>query len=68
MFEAFVIDLMWQIYMCARAPQSFFTETDNGSLLNRFSQDMTIIESQLPTGVLVTVSSVSHHLSNEMNL
>ncbi|KAF3026419.1 hypothetical protein E8E14_010909 [Neopestalotiopsis sp. 37M] len=41
-----------------RAPQSFFSETDNGSILNRFSQDMTIIEGQLPTGVLVTVSNL----------
>ncbi|KAH8879372.1 ABC transporter [Thozetella sp. PMI_491] len=30
-----------------RAPQMFFTATDIGSLLNRFSQDMTLIESAL---------------------
>ncbi|KAH7319081.1 putative ATP-binding cassette transporter [Rhexocercosporidium sp. MPI-PUGE-AT-0058] len=36
------------------APQSFFAHTDSGSILNRFSQDMTLIESQLPTGVLST--------------
>lgn len=34
------------------APYSFFTETDVGTILNRFSQDMTLIESQLPTGVM----------------
>jgi hypothetical protein len=44
-------------HSCARAPQSFFSTTDHGSILNRFSQDMTLIEGQLPTGVLVTVSS-----------
>lgn len=37
------------------APYSFFTMTDVGTILNRFSQDMTLIESQLPTGVLCTL-------------
>ncbi|TGO55432.1 hypothetical protein BCON_0092g00150 [Botryotinia convoluta] len=32
------------------APYSFFTKTDIRTILNRFSQDMTLIESQLPTG------------------
>ncbi|KAH8681655.1 putative ATP-binding cassette transporter [Xylariales sp. PMI_506] len=40
------------------APQSFFSSTDSGTLLNRFSQDMTLIESQLPIGVLITVSNM----------
>ncbi|KAK0643329.1 putative ATP-binding cassette transporter [Cercophora newfieldiana] len=40
-----------------RAPQSFFSKTDTGNILNRFSQDMALIESQLPTGVLVTISN-----------
>ncbi|OJK04669.1 hypothetical protein ASPACDRAFT_1892879 [Aspergillus aculeatus ATCC 16872] len=31
---------------------------DSGALLNRFSQDMTLIESQLPVGLLVTVSNL----------
>ena len=43
--------------MTDRAPQSFFSTTDSGSILNRFSQDMTLIEGQLPTAVLVTISS-----------
>ncbi|KAF5875138.1 putative abc multidrug protein [Botrytis fragariae] len=37
------------------APYSFFTKTDIGTILNRFSQDMTLIESQLPTGVMCTL-------------
>ncbi|KAF7953040.1 hypothetical protein EAE96_006261 [Botrytis aclada] len=37
------------------APYSFFTKTDVGTILNRFSQDMTLIESQLPTGVMCTL-------------
>ncbi|OTB09170.1 hypothetical protein M426DRAFT_7187 [Hypoxylon sp. CI-4A] len=41
-----------------RAPQSFFSTTDSGSILNRFSQDMTIIEGQLPIGVLIAVSNL----------
>lgn len=30
------------------APQSFFDETDSGLVLNRFSQDMTLIDASLP--------------------
>ncbi|KAI9742902.1 MAG: hypothetical protein M1818_003631 [Claussenomyces sp. TS43310] len=37
------------------APYSFFTSSDIGTILNRFSQDMTLVESQLPTGVLCTL-------------
>ncbi|KAJ8062552.1 hypothetical protein OCU04_009079 [Sclerotinia nivalis] len=37
------------------APYSFFTKTDIGTILNRFSQDMTLIESQLPTGLMCTL-------------
>jgi len=37
------------------APYSFFTTIDVGMILNRFSQDMTLIESQLPTGVLCSL-------------
>ena len=32
--------------------------TDIGTILNRFSQDMTLIESQLAIGVLITVTSM----------
>lgn len=37
-----------------RAPYSFFTATDLGSILNRFSQDMTLIEGPLAHGLLAT--------------
>ncbi|KAL3958373.1 hypothetical protein ACCO45_006535 [Purpureocillium lilacinum] len=46
-----------------RAPQSFFSATDSGSILNRFSQDMTIIEGQLPIGILVAVSNLFSSLA-----
>lgn len=41
-----------------QAPQRFFANTDIGSLLNRFSQDMSLIEGQLATGVLITVTNL----------
>ncbi|TQS33708.1 hypothetical protein Golomagni_05936, partial [Golovinomyces magnicellulatus] len=41
-----------------RAPPTFYADVDAGSILNRFSQDMSIIETQLPTGVLVTVTNI----------
>ncbi|KND90065.1 Multidrug resistance-associated protein 1 [Tolypocladium ophioglossoides CBS 100239] len=41
-----------------RAPQSFFSRTETGSILNRFSQDMSLIETQLATGALVTITNV----------
>lgn len=42
-----------------RASPKFLATTDIGTILNRFSQDMTLIEGQLPVGVLITVSSKS---------
>ncbi|KAF1734598.1 ABC transporter C family member 10 [Beauveria bassiana] len=41
-----------------RAPQALFTSIDSGVILNRFTQDMTIIEGQLATGVLVSVTNL----------
>jgi hypothetical protein len=40
-----------------RAPQSFFDETDSGITLNRFSQDMTLIDGNLPSAAVLTLSS-----------
>ena len=37
-----------------RAPQSFFAKTDRGKTLNRFSQDMTLVDGALATAFLVT--------------
>jgi len=39
-----------------RAPQSFFDETDSGITLNRFSQDMSLVDGQLPASAVMTVS------------
>ncbi|KAG0653052.1 abc multidrug transporter B [Hyphodiscus hymeniophilus] len=41
-----------------KAPLSLFTGTETGSLLNRFSQDMSLIEKQLAIGVLCTFSNL----------
>ncbi|KAH8684429.1 putative ABC transporter [Tricladium varicosporioides] len=35
----------------ASAPLSYFSKTDNGSILNRFSQDIQLIDKQLPTAL-----------------
>ncbi|KAJ5190136.1 multidrug resistance-associated protein [Penicillium cinerascens] len=40
------------------ATPEFLATVETGSILNRFSQDMTLIESQLPIGVLITVSNL----------
>lgn len=40
------------------APMSFFTGTDSGIILNRFSQDMAVIDIQLPIAVLQTVHGI----------
>ncbi|QPC67746.1 hypothetical protein HYE67_009977 [Fusarium culmorum] len=38
-----------------RAPLYFFTTTENGSILNRFSQDMTLIDMSLPLAFYLTL-------------
>lgn len=40
-----------------RAPFHFFTSTDNGMTLNRFSQDMSLIDQALPFAFIATVAS-----------
>ncbi|KYK57921.1 hypothetical protein DCS_04934 [Drechmeria coniospora] len=41
-----------------RAQPSFFATTAAGSILNRFSQDMSLIETPLATGALVTITNL----------
>ncbi|KAF2670819.1 putative multidrug resistance protein [Microthyrium microscopicum] len=40
-----------------KAPMSFFTNTETGTILNRFSQDMSMIQGPLSTGLLQTVTN-----------
>lgn len=42
-----------------RAPLSFFTGTDTGVVTNLFSQDLNLIDTELPNGLLNTLFSVS---------
>ena len=41
------------------APLSYFTSTDTGTILNRFSQDMTIVDGPLPIALLQLSGDVS---------
>jgi len=38
-----------------RAPMSFFEKTDTSIMLNRFSQDMTLLDLQLPMSTIVVL-------------
>jgi len=40
------------------APLRFFTTTDTGIVTNLFSQDLNLIDTELPNGLLNTLSSV----------
>ncbi|KAJ6020781.1 multidrug resistance-associated protein [Penicillium herquei] len=46
------------------ATPRFLAAADIGSILNRFSQDMTLIESDLPIGILVMVSNLFSSIAN----
>ncbi|KAI9148264.1 ABC multidrug transporter B [Paramyrothecium foliicola] len=46
------LDLLTSI---TRAPLHFFTSTDSGNILNRFSQDMTLVDQNLPSEFLMTL-------------
>ncbi|KAI0814233.1 putative ABC transporter [Xylaria sp. FL0064] len=39
------------LHIVASAPLSYFSQTENGSILNRFSQDIQIIDKQLPSAL-----------------
>ncbi|KAK3353395.1 ABC transporter [Lasiosphaeria hispida] len=40
------------------APMSFFVATDTGEIVNRFSQDMTLVDIQLPIAFMMTSSNI----------
>ncbi|KAJ5611489.1 multidrug resistance-associated protein [Penicillium herquei] len=46
------------------ATPQFLAAADIGSILNRFSQDMTLIESDLPIGILIMVSNLFSSIAN----
>ncbi|TVY57487.1 ABC transporter FUM19 [Lachnellula cervina] len=39
------------LHIVTNAPLSYFSKTENGSILNRFSQDIQLIDKQLPTAL-----------------
>lgn len=45
-----------------RAPQSFFDKTDSGLILNRFSQDMTLIDGSLASAAVMASSGKTSDL------
>lgn len=46
-----------------RAPLSFFTKTDSGTTLNRFSQDMTLIDGDLPGAYVEVIITLFQSLT-----
>ncbi|KYK58951.1 ABC transporter [Drechmeria coniospora] len=46
------------LQIVASAPLSYFSETDNGSILNRFGQDVQLIDKQLPAAVQNVVPQI----------
>ena len=47
-----------------RAPLRFFTETDIGVTTNLFSQDLNLIDTELPDATVSTLFSVSERMMN----
>ncbi|KAF2721401.1 putative ABC transporter [Polychaeton citri CBS 116435] len=46
------------LYTITSAPLSYFSATDNGSILNRFSQDIQLIDRELPSSLQSTVTQI----------
>lgn len=45
------------------APMLFFTTTDSGIILNRFTQDMTLMDMQLPMTLLLTIEKLGNSIA-----
>lgn len=52
----------------SRAPLWFFTTTDSSTLLNRFSQDMTLVDQVLPMAVFTTTFDVYNVIQRCLNV
>ncbi|KAI1109282.1 putative ABC transporter [Nemania sp. NC0429] len=46
------------LHIITSAPLSFFSKTDNGSVLNRFTQDTQIVDKQLPGALQATTTQI----------
>ena len=52
-------NLHWTLLQTVmRAPLSYFSTTSTGVILNRFSQDMMLVDTQLPEALFYTISAV----------
>ena len=45
------------------APQSFFDKTDTGVTINRFSQDMTLVDTPLPAALIISMQAFANTLA-----
>ncbi|KAK6378993.1 hypothetical protein LTS17_006696 [Exophiala oligosperma] len=53
-------NLHWNLLVTVlNAPLAFFTRTDMGSIINRFSQDMTLVDNDLPFAYADTILSLA---------
>lgn len=50
-----------------RAPLRFFTKTDTGVVTNLFSQDLNLIDTELPNALLSTLFCVSLSIITSLN-
>jgi ATP-binding cassette subfamily C (CFTR/MRP) protein 1 len=48
----------WLLQAVENAPLSFFTTTDAGQIVNRFSQDLSVIDMELPISGLILANNV----------
>ncbi|TGJ81726.1 hypothetical protein E0Z10_g7042 [Xylaria hypoxylon] len=46
------------LHIVTSAPLSYFSQTENGSILNRFSQDIQLIDNQLPSALQTVVVQI----------
>ncbi|KAH8881646.1 P-loop containing nucleoside triphosphate hydrolase protein [Thozetella sp. PMI_491] len=54
------ISLHWNLMMAAmRAPLSYFVKTDTGEIINRFSQDLTLVDLPLPIAFMLASESLT---------
>lgn len=58
----------WDLLTRRSAPMSFFVATDTGEIVYCFSQDMTLVDTQLPAAFMLTVSSEFTHAVKGMLL
>ncbi|KAH8700537.1 putative multidrug resistance protein [Talaromyces proteolyticus] len=56
--------LHWNVLRCTMmAPITFFSKKNTGSILNLFSQDMTLIDMQLPIALILATGSFGNSIS-----